>query len=151
MLTQAVKKSMDQSVLCWLATSSADAHPNVSPKEIFTYYGEDIILIANIASPNSLRNIKVNPKVCVSFIDILVQKGFQVKGHATIVTKEVTNFSIYHDLLYQIAGPNFPFSSLFEVKIEQVKPIIAPKYILFPDTTEAAQIESAKRLYKLEE
>lgn len=149
MLTQAIKKSIEQSVLCWLATSSLDGQANVSPKEIFTYYGTDIIIIANIASPNSLRNVKVNAKVCVSFIDVLVQKGFQIKGQATIISKKAASFSTYHDLLYGLAGPDFPFSSIFEIKMEQVKPILAPKYILFPDTTEAAQIASAKKSYGL--
>ncbi len=37
MLTSDIKKYIDQSVLCWLATVSKDGIPNVSPKEIFTY------------------------------------------------------------------------------------------------------------------
>jgi len=33
-----IHKYIDQSVLCWLGTSTADGFSNVSPKEIFTYY-----------------------------------------------------------------------------------------------------------------
>jgi predicted pyridoxine 5'-phosphate oxidase superfamily flavin-nucleotide-binding protein len=36
MITDDVKKYIDQSVLCWLATSNAQNEPNVSPKEMFT-------------------------------------------------------------------------------------------------------------------
>lgn len=151
MLTQAIKNAVGKSVLCWLATSTLDGQPNVSPKEIFTYADSDKIVIANIASPNTLRNVKVNPKVCVSFIDVLVQKGFQVKGYAVVMTKADDRFANYHDLLYKLSGPDFPFSSIFEITIEQVKPILAPKYILFPETTEAMQIASAKKTYGLEE
>ncbi len=76
MLNQEVKKYIDKSVLCWLATSNEDNEPNVSPKEVFTYRDEKTLLIGDIASPNSVKNIKSNPIVCVSFVEIFVQKGF---------------------------------------------------------------------------
>ncbi|WP_366100586.1 pyridoxamine 5'-phosphate oxidase family protein [Flavobacterium sp.] len=40
MFNQEVIKSIEQSVLCWLATSDEDNFPNVSPKEMFTYFEE---------------------------------------------------------------------------------------------------------------
>lgn len=55
-LNEAVKKAIDESVLCWLATADTDNHPNCSPKEVFTYYNEKII-IANIASPLTVSKI----------------------------------------------------------------------------------------------
>ena len=67
-----VKKYINQSVLCWLATSSSENIPNVSPKEVFTYLENNSIIIANIASPQSVRNIKQNPNVCLGFIDLIV-------------------------------------------------------------------------------
>ena len=78
MLSPEIISSSRKSVLCWLATADAKGQPNVSPKEIFTFYGAEFLLIANIASPSSVRNIAANPLVCVSFIDIFVQKGFKV-------------------------------------------------------------------------
>ena len=44
-LTQGIKKSIDKCVLCWLATVSNDLIPNVSPKEVFTYFGDDKIIM----------------------------------------------------------------------------------------------------------
>lgn len=140
----------DQSVLCWLATVSAAGQPNVSPKEIFCRYGEEYLLIANIASPGSLRNIQENPAVCVSFIDILVQKGAQVKGTATIVFQDDPAFEDLAQGLKQLTGGKFPFTSLFKIRIESIKPIISPRYRLLPETTEAAQVASAKKTYGLE-
>lgn len=149
MLTKEIKKYIDQSVLCWLATASADNFPNVSPKEAFTYFAEDAIIIANIASPQTLRNIQQNPQVCISFIDILVQKGFQVKGSATIVKKGEASYEAMEQVLKKLIGDKFPFSSITKIKVEKVKPIIAPSYFMYPETTEAQQIASAKRTYGL--
>jgi len=142
---------LDQSVLCWLATASATGQPNVSPKEIFCTYGEDHLLIANIASPGSERNIRENPAVCVSFIDILVQKGGQVKGVAEVVMETEEDFAELAPGLMRLTGGKFPFRSIFKIRIESVKPIIAPRYRLFPETTETEQIASARLTYGLEE
>jgi predicted pyridoxine 5'-phosphate oxidase superfamily flavin-nucleotide-binding protein len=146
-LTTEIKESINRSVLCWLATVSTENVPNVSPKEIFNYYGTDKIIVANIASPQTVRNIKQNENVCVSFIDILIQKGFQIKGIAKIIKITDTDFTEMEKILTEMTGGNFPFSTITEIKIEQIKPIIAPKYIIYPETTEKEQIESAKKAY----
>jgi len=146
-LTREIKEFIDKSVLCWLATVSVENIPNVSPKEIFTYYETDKIIVANIASPQTVRNIKQNENVCVSFIDILVQKGFQIKGKAEIIGKKDSEFSEMEKILIEMTGGKFPFRTITKINIEQVKPIIAPKYVLYPKTTEKEQIESAKRAY----
>lgn len=141
---------LENSVLCWLATASVSGQPNVSPKEIFCTYGEDHLLIANIASPGSERNIRENPAVCVSFIDILVQKGAQVKGVAEVVVEDDEAFADLAPGLVRLTGGKFPFRSIFRIRIESVKPIVAPRYRLFPETTEAEQVASARSVYGLE-
>ena len=146
-LTIENKDYINRSVLCWLATVSSENMPNVSPKEIFNYYGSDKIIVANIASPQTVKNIKQNENICISFIDILVQKGFQIKGKAQIIKKPDSEFSEMKKILSEMTGGKFPFSSITKITVEHVKPIIAPKYILYPETTEKEQIESAKKAY----
>ena len=147
MITSAVLNAIEKSVLCWLATADEEGFPNVSPKEIFAPFGDRHLLIANIASPQSAKNIKVNSKGCVSFLDILVQKGFQLKGNAKIISKKEEQFAILSAPLLKITGGKFPFRELFYVEIEKVKTIIAPRYWMYPETTEAEQIASARKIY----
>ncbi len=146
-LPSEVKSSIHKSVLCWLATVSMENIPNVSPKEIFNVYNSDTVIIANIASPQTVRNIKQNANVCVSFIDILVQKGFQLKGIARILGKKDADFPKMETLLIEMTGGRFPFSTITAITVTHSKPIIAPRYLLYPETTEQQQIESAKKAY----
>ncbi|WP_282135035.1 pyridoxamine 5'-phosphate oxidase family protein [Seonamhaeicola maritimus] len=148
-LTKNIKKYIDKSVLCWLATSSSKNIPNVSPKEIFTCYDNETIIIANVASPQTAKNIKENPNICLSFIDVLVQKGYQLKGKAEVISKESNEFETLELPLLKITDGKFPFASIFKITVESAKPIIAPRYILYPETTEDQQIESAKKSYGL--
>ena len=145
-LSDEVKKSIDKCILCWLATVSSEGIPNVSPKEVFMYYSDEII-IANIASPQTVKNIKSNNEVCISFIDILVQKGFQVKGKARIISKSDEGFSEREKGLLQMTEGKFPFSSITSISPDSVKPIIAPRYLLYPETTEEEQVQRAKAAY----
>ena len=150
MLSPQIRKAIDKSVLCWLATCSADGQPNVSPKNTFTYYETDNVIIANIASPQSVMNIKANPRVCVSFIDVLVQKGFKLTGQAEIFNKSAPIFEQLAKPLLKMAGNSFPFGEIISIKINLADPIIAPSYLFYPETTtEDSQIEKAKKAYGL--
>lgn len=140
-------KSIDKSVLCWLATVSKEGIPNVSPKECFTHFGPNSIIVANIASPQTIRNIKLNENVCVSFIDIFVQKGFQIHGKAELIKNTHSEFVEMNKILSKKTDGKFPFNTITKITIERIKPIIAPSYILYPETTEKQQIESSKKSY----
>jgi len=146
-LTKDITYYIQKSVLCWLATVSKDHVPNVSPKEIFTSYKKEYILVANIASPQTVKNIISNENVCISFIDILVQKGFQLKGKAKIIKENDVDFLELKNILSKLTQGQFPFATITKIKIESAKPIIAPRYLLYPETTESEQIKSAKSTY----
>lgn len=148
MLTPEVHDSINHSVLCWLATVDAFGQPNVSPKEVFAAFDSNHLVIANIASPTSVRNIEVNPLVCVSFIDVFVQKGFKVLGSARNVKKTEREFSGWSVPLLAIAGTRFPIHSALVIKVNAVEPIVAPSYRFYAaETSEESQVASAMRTY----
>ena len=141
-------QTLDGCVLCWLATADAEGQPNVSPKEVFAVVDERHLVIANIASPISVRNIQQNPKVCVSLIDIFVQKGWKLMGHAQYVNAHDEAFHAHAKPLLPMAGDQFKIQGVFLVAVEQAHPIIAPSYRFYPDsTTELGQIEAAMKTY----
>ena len=85
--------------------------------------------------------------VCVCVIDILVQKGFQIKGSAKIIDKTNLDFSEREKVLLKMTGGKFSFATITKITVEQAKPILAPKYVLYPETTEEEQIAGAKLAY----
>jgi len=48
-----------------------------------------------------------------------------------------------------MTGGQFPFATITKITVRQVKPIIAPKYLLYPETTEKEQIKSARKAYRI--
>ena len=149
MLTEEVKNYIDKSVLGWLATSDRNNEPNVSPKEIFTYKDDTTFLIAHLASPNSVNNIKENPNVCVSFVDIFVQKGFKLKGLATIIEKGDEIFEHAVQPLINLFTDQYPIKAVIEISVTKVETIQAPSYFLYNDITEQSQVNSAMKTYNV--
>lgn len=146
MLTDDIRDYANRSVLCWLATGS-DAGPSVSPKEIFACFGDDRIIIANIASPQSVQNIARDPRVCVSFVDVFSQKGWQLYGAATLMRKCDTGFAERQAILQDMAGDAFRVATLFDVIISKANEILAPSYRFKKDVREIDMRESAMRTY----
>lgn len=143
-----LEKQFEKFVLCWLATVSKEGVPNVSPKELFICPSANEIWIANIASPQSVRNIRENPRVCVSGIDIWTQKGWQAKGTATLVLPSAT--MAFENLSSRFEDKNqarFKIKQIIKISVEQTKQILAPSYLFYPATTEKEQIQKAKEQY----
>ncbi len=147
MLNDDVLHYIHQSVLCWLATVDADGAPNVSPKEIFAAYDDRTVLIANIASPTSVRNIRTNPTVCLSFIDVFIQKGYKLKGLAEFVPAIDVRFKQLQAPLLEMTKGILPIHGIIAIQVQSIESIFAPSYRLIEDTTEATQISNALSAY----
>jgi uncharacterized protein len=142
-------KYIDESVLCWLATSNSENEPNVSPKEMFVLKDDHTLIIANLASPISQKNIQQNPKVCVSMVNVFSQKGLKIKGIAKDITKNDVAFGSLKNLFKDTLPETFEIKSFFEISIETMHSIVAPSYVLFPETSEENQIKAAHKTYKV--
>lgn len=144
-----LEKYIGESVLCWLATVNSENEPNVSPKEMFVLKDAQTLLIANIASPISQRNIRQNPKVCVSMVNVFTQKGLKIKGLAKDILPADSEFLEVKLQFDKMLPDKFPVKSFFEIKIKEIVPIVAPSYVLFPETKEENQVVQAYKTYKV--
>ena len=144
---ETLRSELRSSVLCWLATVDAAGVPNVSPKELFAALEDDRIAIADVASPGSVRNIRVNPAVCVSFVDVFRQRGFKVNGTATVLAPADPDFAVAGAELLRMAGDDFPVRHVIVVRVERVARILAPSYLLFPERSEEERMRAAFATY----
>jgi predicted pyridoxine 5'-phosphate oxidase superfamily flavin-nucleotide-binding protein len=148
MINETIKKSIQSSVLCWLATVDDSGQPHVSPKEIFAAVDDKHIVIAHIASPHTVRNIASHPKVCLSFVDVFAQKGFKLQGIARIVKAADPDYATWAEPLLAMVEGKFKIPSVIVMEVQAIDPILAPSYRFYPEaTTEDDQIASAMRRY----
>ena len=151
LLNESVREAARRSVLCWLAKVDAEGQPNVSPKEVWTIADDQHVVVAHIASPISARNIAQHPRVCLSFVDVFVQKGFKLIGNAREVRANDAEFTDWAEPLLAMVGQRFTIQSVLVVHVKSVAAIVAPSYRFYPhDTTEASQVASGMRAYKVQ-
>ena len=147
MLSDEIKAEMNNAVLCWLATADAKGRPNVSPKEIFAASQNNSMVIADIASPHSVRNVRSNPQVRVSFFAVFRQHGHKLEGLARVVDRSQGAFEPLARELVRMAGEDFPIRSLVLVEMRRITPIRAPSMILSPERSDAMRMENAYAAY----
>ena len=149
MITEEVARSIDSSVLCWLATVSEDGTPNVSPKEAFLHDGNGRILVAHIASPQTVRNIENNSRVCISFIDVFTQIGHKIKGTAKVLGESDSRYERQKSLLTALVGDTFRILSVIEVEPSEIEEIVAPSYRVIPGTTARKMVQQSLNTYRV--
>lgn len=135
-LNDKVKKYIDRSALCWLATCNMEFVPNVSPEELFTHIDDKTIVIADIASSTAIANLKDNSNVCISFLNAFVQKGYQINGTAKLIDKEEPCFELYAELLTELYTDRFSIKSLVKITITTIVEINAPNTVHFDQSVE---------------
>jgi predicted pyridoxine 5'-phosphate oxidase superfamily flavin-nucleotide-binding protein len=111
--------------------------------------GERHLVLANIASPTSVRNVLAGSRACASFIDIFVQKGYKVTGPSRYIRRDSTEFSEWSDGLVAIAEPKFSVRGVIVVKAECVESIVAPSNRVDPGLSEKSQVVSALKTYDI--
>jgi predicted pyridoxine 5'-phosphate oxidase superfamily flavin-nucleotide-binding protein len=151
LMNEAIREAARRSVLCWLATVDAEGQPNVSPKEVWAIADDQHVVVAHIASPISARNIAQHPQVCLSFVDVFVQKGFKLLGMAREVRAADPEFATWAKPLLAMVGQRFTIRSVMVIQVQSVAAILAPSYRFYPDdTTEASQVVSGMQAYKVQ-
>ena len=145
-----LQEFVTRSVLCWLATVDATGAPNVSPKEVFDVVGDQLV-IANIASPRSSANIRVNPLVCVSLLDVFEQEGLRISGPASVQSSNAFEGNEMRTRLEARTEGLFPFSEMFVVDVHDVKPFKSPSWHLFPAINPAERRAAALRTYGVQD
>lgn len=133
-LTDEMKLVVERQRLGFVATVCVDGTPNLSPKGTLSVLDDDHLVFADIRSPGTIANLRMNPGIEVNVVDPFVRKGYRFKGQAKILD----------------AGPEFEqlvafFSNrglsdapkriraIVIVRVDQARPMISPGYDRVPD------------------
>ena len=84
-LTDDMKRLIDEQRLGFFATVCADGSPNLSPKGTIAAWDDNHLAFGNIRSPGTLENLRRNPAIEINVVDPFTRKGYRFKGVATIL------------------------------------------------------------------
>jgi predicted pyridoxine 5'-phosphate oxidase superfamily flavin-nucleotide-binding protein len=132
-LTDDMKRVVREQSLGFVATVCADGTPNLSPKGTTTVWDDDHLVFAEIASPQTIENLRSNPAVEVNVVDPIVRKGYRFKGTATIHGKEDPLFAeaiawyatADAGIVRELEGRA---RAIVLIRVESAAPLISPAY-----------------------
>lgn len=71
--------------MAWVGTASRDGTPNATPKGSVRILDDSHLIFADLFSRKTRANLKENPQVSVTVIDVATFKGYQFKGTAELI------------------------------------------------------------------
>ena len=134
MLTPDMKRIVEEQRLGFVATADAAGMPNVSPKGTFAVLDDTTLAFCDLRSPNTIRNLRTNPRIEVNFVDPFVRKGYRFAGTATIVERNDPAFLTLAD--HFAADLLSRARAIVTIAISRALPLTSPAYDL--GRTEAA-------------
>jgi predicted pyridoxine 5'-phosphate oxidase superfamily flavin-nucleotide-binding protein len=128
MITPEIRDFLNLQKLGYVATVSSDGKPNISPKGTIMGWTFDMLVFADIRSPDTLNNLHVRPDVEINVIDPILRKGYLFQGTARIIE----DGDLYDDILnhYRTNGVKSPIHSIVLVTVSSVSEVTSPLYDL---------------------
>ena len=115
-LSEEAKRIIAATQPAFVATASKNGKPNVSPKGSFKVLDDEHVAFAEIASPNTIANIKENPQVEVMVFDPNTWGGCRIKGKAEILDSG----DLVESFKAQFAPMKMKVRSVIKITVEEV-------------------------------
>ena len=132
-LTDDMKRVVEEQRLGYIATVCPDGSPNLSPKATMRVWDDDHLVFADIASPGTVAKIRQNPAVEINIVDPLIRKGYRFKGTAEILPPGSRFDAVMEKYDGSGNGNQSRVTSLIRsfvmVKVQRALPIISPGYV----------------------
>ena len=129
MLTADMKRVVEEQRLGFVATVCPDGTPNLSPKGTTAVWDDDHLVFANIRSPGTVANLRVNATVEVNVVDPFLRKGYRFKGVASVVESG----PLYEQAIafYEARGSRVEaIHEVVLIRVHAARPLDSPAYDL---------------------
>src|ERR1700687_2188866 len=84
-LTADMKRVVVEQRLAFVATVCPDETPNLSPKGTIAVWDETHLVFADIRSPGTVADLRVNSAVEINVVDPFARKGYRFKGTSELL------------------------------------------------------------------
>ena len=127
-LTEDMRRVVEEQRLGFVATVCPDGTPNLSPKGTTAVWDDEHLVFADICSPGTIANHLVQPVLEINVVDPVARKGYRFKGSAMVISEG----RLFEEGLrfYRSRGVASPIQHIVLVKVERALPLISPVYDL---------------------
>jgi predicted pyridoxine 5'-phosphate oxidase superfamily flavin-nucleotide-binding protein len=125
-LTDDMRRLIEEQRLCYVATVDAEGAPNLSAKGTLVVWAPNSLAFADIRSPRTTANLRVNPLVEINVVDPIARKGYRFKGTAEVHAEG----PVFEGgkRLYRERGLVNPMRAIVVITVTRALPMISPAY-----------------------
>lgn len=141
-LTDDMKRLVNEQKLGFCATVCPDGSPNLSPKGSTGVWDDDRLFFGDICSPQTIANLRVGSLIEVNVVDPFVRKGYRFKGRAVIFEPGSVEFAEGIERM-RAGGSRLTgrVKAIVVIEVHHAEPLISPVYD-DGTTTEADVLET---------
>ncbi len=148
-LPEEAKAVVEAQRLGFVATVCPDGSPNVSPKGTTAVWDDTHLVFADIRSPQTVENLKHDPRVEINVVDPILRKGYRFRGTATVLHEG----AMFEEAIafYRARGTTNPIQTIVLIQVEVAEPLTSPTYDLGQSEAEvkAKWLARHRQLYGL--
>jgi uncharacterized protein len=139
-LSDQMKQLVLEQRLGYHATVCPDGTPNLSHKGTTSVYDDEHLFFADIRSPQTIINLRLNPAIDVNVVDVFARRGYRFRGTATIHEGD----EVYKRGLELLRERDYEADesrvrAIVLIRVEHADPITSPAYDV--GQTEAELVE----------
>jgi predicted pyridoxine 5'-phosphate oxidase superfamily flavin-nucleotide-binding protein len=141
-LTDDMKRLVNEQKLGFCATVCPDGSPNLSPKGSTGVWDDDHLFFGDICSPQTIANLRAGSLIEVNMVDPFVRKGYRFKGRAVICEPGSIEFAGGIERM-RAGGSKLTgrVKAIVVIEVHHAEPLISPVYD-DGTTTEAGVLET---------
>jgi uncharacterized protein len=128
-LTEDMKRLVDEQRLGFHATVCPDGSPNLSPKGTTRVWDDDHLYFADICSPQTMANLRAGSLIEVNVVDPFVRKGYRFKGRAVIYEPGSIEFADGVERM-RAGGSKLTarVQAIVVIEVQHAEPLVSPIY-----------------------
>ena len=127
-LTEDMKRVVNEQRLGFIATVCPDGTPNLSPKGTTAVWDDDHLVFVDVRSPGTVANLRQNPAIEINVVDQASRKGYRFKGTAEVLGSG----PVFEQILAarRERGAENPVRAVVLMTVERALPLTSPAYDL---------------------
>jgi hypothetical protein len=119
---------IESSKLMFVATVRADGTPNLSPKGAALVLNGEHSIFVDIASPQTVDNLRARPSIELNAVDFPRRRGFGLQGTAEILEPGDRDFDWIAGWLFESNGHWVPCHHGIKIKVSEAAEVLSPAY-----------------------
>jgi hypothetical protein len=147
-LTQDMRDILASAMLAFVATVRRDGSPSLSPKASTIPYDDDHLLFVDIASPQTIANLRNDPRIEINSVDFIRRRGYRFAGTAQVLESGHPIYDWGRAWLLEHHGPEYPTNHVVLIKLQSAEPLMSPVYT-FGDRKEEEVRATYRQIYGL--